>query len=97
MENEGNTKAIGAILKQVIEENHLTYGIDKVRVKQAWRNIGGEGVWRHTNEVKLEGNTLIISLNLASLREDLSYQKSKLIDLLNEELQKEVVKNIILK
>ncbi len=97
MENEGNTKSIGSILKQVIEDNHLVYGIDKVRVKEAWKNIGGEGIWKYTQDVKLQGSTVIISLSSDALRDDLNYKKTKLIELLNEVLEKEIVKNIILK
>ena len=70
-------------------------GIDKVRVKEAWVEIAGIGVIRYTEQVRLQGDRLFITLNNAALKADLSLRKTELVQLINEHLKKEVVKEVI--
>ena len=94
---QSNESQIGDVLKQFIQVNKLESGMDKIDVEQAWKNLMGNGVNRYTQEVILKGSTLYVKLTSAVLREELSYGKQKIIDMLNEELRKEVVKDIVLR
>ena len=64
-------------------------------VEQAWKNLMGNGVNSYTQEVILKGTTLYVKLTSAVLREELSYGKQKIITMLNEELRKELVKDLV--
>ncbi|WP_162126112.1 DUF721 domain-containing protein [Flavobacterium phycosphaerae] len=92
-----NESSIGDVLKAFIETNKLQTGMDKIDVQQAWKSLMGNGVNNYTKEVVLKGSTLYVSLTSAVLREELSYGKTKIITMINEELRKEVVKDIILR
>lgn len=92
--NEGS---IGDVLKQFIEKNKLQSGMDKIDVEEAWKSLMGNGVNSYTKEVLLKGSTLYVSLTSAVLREELSYGKQKIIKMINEELGKEVIKDVILR
>jgi len=92
--NEGS---IGDVLKQFIEKNKLQSGMDKIEVEDAWKSLMGNGVNSYTKEVVLKGTTLYVSLTSAVLREELSYGKQKIIKMINEELGKEVIKDVILR
>ena len=91
--NEGS---IGDVLKEFIEKNKLQTGMDKINVEEAWKSLMGNGVKSYTKEVVLKGTTLYVSLTSAVLREELSYGKQKIIKMINEELRKEVIKDVIL-
>jgi hypothetical protein len=90
--NEGS---IGDVLKEFIEKNKLQSGMDKIDVEEAWKSLMGNGVNSYTKEVVLKGTTLYVSLTSAVLREELSYGKQKIIKMINEELHKEVIKELI--
>jgi hypothetical protein len=92
-----NESSIGDVLKAFIETNKLQAGMDKIDVQQAWKNLMGNGVNSYTKEVVLKGSTLYVALTSAVLREELSYGKQKIIKMINEELGKEVVKDVILR
>ena len=92
-----NESSIGDVLKAFIETNKLQAGMDKIDVHQAWKNLMGNGVNSYTKEVVLKGTTLYVALTSAVLREELSYGKQKIIKMINEELGKEVVKDVILR
>ena len=57
----------------------------------------GKNVNSYTNEIVLKKNTLYVNLNSSVLRQELSFGKQKIIDLLNKELGKTVIKKIVLR
>ena len=83
------------VILAIFKRYRLNYGIDKVRVKEAWVEVVGAPIVKFTVSVRLQGSKLYVTLNNTALREDLNYGKSKLVTLLNEYLQKEVVKDIV--
>lgn len=86
---------IGDVLKQFIQENKLQTGIDKVDVREAWKNLMGNGVNNYTTEILLKGSTLYVALSSAVLREELSYGKDKIIKMINDELRKDIVTDLV--
>ncbi|HPW96973.1 MAG TPA: DUF721 domain-containing protein [Flavobacterium sp.] len=90
-----NESSISDVLKEFIEVNKLQSGMDKIDVQQAWKSLMGNGVNSYTNDVILKGSTLYVSLSSAVLRQELSYGKQKIISMINEELRKDVVKDLI--
>lgn len=93
--NEENS--IADVLKQFIVQNKLESGIDVVNVREAWQNVMGNGVNNYTTEIQLKGSTLYVALSSAVLREELSYGKDKIIKMINEGVQKELVTHIVLR
>jgi hypothetical protein len=57
----------------------------------------GNNVNSYTNEIVLKKNTLYVNLSSSVLRQELSFGKQKIIDLLNKELGKTVIKKIVLR
>ncbi|MGB5202603.1 DUF721 domain-containing protein [Eudoraea sp.] len=97
MAKEKNIHSLSEALNAFIKENKLQKGIDKVMVRKAWEKIMDNGVNNYTTAVELRNETLYVSLSSSVLREELSHGKSKIIDMLNEELNKDLVKNIVLR
>lgn len=92
-----NESSISEVLQQFIQVNKLEAGMDKIDVEKAWKSLMGNGVNSYTEEVILKGSTLYVKLTSAVLREELSYGKQKIIAMLNEELRKEIVKDLVLR
>lgn len=89
--------SISDVLKSFIEVNKLQNGLDKVNVRDAWKNVMGPGVNNYTTDVMLKKTTLYVALSSAVLREELMYGKEKIIKILNEELQKDLITDLVLK
>ena len=88
---------IGDILKQFISQNKLEAGMDIVNVRDAWKNVMGNGINNYTIEIQLKGSTLYVALSSAVLRDELSYGKEKIIKMINDELRKELVTHLVLR
>jgi Dna[CI] antecedent, DciA len=89
--------SIADALKEFVETNKLETGLNKVNVADAWANLMGNGVNNYTTSVQLERDTLYVQLSSSVLREELSYGKEKIINMLNEALGKEIIKKIVLR
>jgi hypothetical protein len=92
-----NESTIGAVLQQIIQVNKLQPGMDQIDVKEAWANLMGNGVKTYTRNVVLKGSTLYVELGSAVLREELSHGRSKIVQMINEELGRDVVKDVVLR
>lgn len=92
-----NDSPVGDILKEIIQANKLQPGIDQVAVKDAWAALMGNGVNSYTRNLALKGSTLYVELTSAVLREELSYGKDKIIKMINAELGREVLKEVVLR
>ena len=94
---QNDNQPISAILKQFVETNKLQSGLDKVDVREAWATMMGNGVNNYTTDVTLDRDTLYIGLSSSVLREELSFGKQKIIDMLNESIGKKVVNKLVLR
>ena len=88
--------SIEDLMKDVIKENKLTKGMDLISVKDAWAKLMGNGVVSYTQNIELNGKTLIVNLKSSVLREELSHGKSKIIKMMNEELGSNLISKVIL-
>lgn len=89
--------SLSDVLKEFVSTNKLQEGLDKVEIKDAWKNLMGNGVNSYTTSVQLKRDTLYVQLSSSVLREELSYGKEKIIALLNEAIGKPLIKTLILK
>ena len=88
------TNSIEELINLFIKENNLSKGLRQVNIEDVWKEQMGKGVVSYTNKVVLKGELLLVYLNSAVLREELSYGKEKIINILNEALGEEVIKRI---
>ena len=92
-----NQSSVGDVLKHIIQDNRLQSGMDQIDVRAAWQNLMGNGVNHYTKNIVLKGSTLYVELSSAVLREELTHGKSKIVSMINEELKREVVKEVVLR
>lgn len=82
--------AISAFLK----DNNLDTKLDETRIISAWEGVVGKLISRHTNQMYIKDRTLFVRVDSAALREELSYQRSKLVKKLNHDAGVEAIDDI---
>jgi len=97
MSRKDAPQQLSEALDGFISANKLEKGLDKVNAQKAWKDLMGNGVNSYTREVRLERGVLYVSLSSAVLREELSHGKSKIVNMLNEALGKDLVQKVILR
>ena len=86
------------LLKDAIEaflrENNLDTKLNETRLIGAWENVTGKLIARHTVQLYVKNRVLFVKVDAAALREELTYQKSKLVKKLNKVAGIEVIDDI---
>ena len=98
MKRNFESKSLKNVIGNIIDSsNKLNSGLNNIKVQNLRREVMGNNVNSYTNEIVLKKNTLYVNLNSSVLRQELSFGKQKIIDLLNKELGKTVIKKIVLR
>ncbi|MED5362552.1 MAG: DUF721 domain-containing protein [Bacteroidota bacterium] len=79
-----DAQKIKAILGEFISKNALSDGIDTARIQENWSSIMGENISAYTKEVSLQQDVLIVKLSSSILRQELSYGKEKIVEMINK-------------
>ena len=67
-----------------------------LQIEDVWEQIMGKTIARYTDKIKINGNTLYISSSVAPLKQELLYQKEKIIQRVNEALGERVIKEVVI-
>lgn len=98
MKRNFKSKSVKTILDNMISgSNSLNSGLNNVKVQKIWEQTMGSNVNSYTKEVNLKNKTLYISLSSSVLRQELSYGKQKIVDLINKEIGDEIITKVVLK
>ncbi|MEC8239244.1 MAG: DUF721 domain-containing protein [Bacteroidota bacterium] len=81
-----DAQKIKAILGEFISKNALSDGIDTARIQENWSSIMGVNISAYTKEVSLKKDVLIVKLSSSVLRQELSYGKEKIVEMINKSL-----------
>lgn len=86
------------LLKDAIEaflkDNNLQTKLNETKVIGAWEEVTGKLISRHTLQMYVKDRTLFVKVDSAALREELTYQRSKLVKKLNQAAGVEVIEDI---
>ena len=81
-----DAQKIKSIIGEFISKNALSDGIDTARIQENWSSIMGENISAYTKEVSLQQDVLIVKLSSSILRQELSYGKEKIVEMINKYL-----------
>ena len=91
-----NNTDIKNLINVFLKKNRLENGLLDLEVKKVWFEVMDNGVANYTRDVNLKNKTLYVKLNSPALREELSYGKEKLINIINQKFKKEIINKIVL-
>lgn len=89
--------SIGDALKEFLKKSKLKSGVQAMQVNDAWEKIMGKTIANYTDKIEIINSTLFISTNVAPLKNELIYQKAKIIERVNEALGEKVIKEVVIK
>jgi len=91
-----NNTEIKDLVNIFLKKNKLEKGLLDLEVKKVWFELMDNGIANYTLDVNLRNKTLYIKLSSPALKQELSYGKQKLMDLINKKFDKEIVQKIVL-
>jgi hypothetical protein len=89
--------SIGDALKEFLKKSKLKSGMQAMQIKDAWEKIMGKTISNYTDKIEIINSTLFIYTSVAPLKHELTYQKSKIVERVNEELGEKVILEVVVK
>ena len=94
---KSNQQQIGAVIKKLLKNQQLEERLQELDLLDNCKEILGENLMKFVKEISIKDGILNIKVSSAVVRNELSYQKSKIIEKMNNQAGNEIVKEIILK
>ncbi len=88
--------SIGDAINEFLNKSRIKGGIQALQIEDVWEQIMGKTVARYTDKLQIIGDKLIITTNVAPLKQELMYQKEKIRFRVTEALGQKVVKEVII-
>ncbi len=97
MKSRNNNKPISQIISKLIKNPKLNERLQKLDALDIWNEIIGENLRKYIIESTVKEGVLIIKLNSPALRNELSYQKTDIINKINKGLGKKYLLDLKIK
>jgi len=94
---ESDNESIKSVVSRFIKSHGFSDKFNEYQIVEAFSKLMGKVIMKKINNAYMHNNTLYLEFNSASLRNELSMEKTKLIKLLNEGAGSEIITNIIFK
>ncbi len=97
MKRKSNEQSLGQVIQDYLRESGWQQKLDEIKIITQWDKVLGPTLSKYTEDVFIKNKQLHIRLKSASLRQELSYQKSEIIKQLNDSVGKEIITDVIFK
>jgi len=87
--------SIGEAIKKFLEQSQIRNGIQALQIEEVWEQIMGKTIARYTEQLRIINDTLFITTQVAPLKQELIFQKEKIIQRVNEALGQKVISKIV--
>ena len=97
MKRNYKLKPIKNIIESFVEQDSISDGIFNIKIQKAWENAVEKKILDYTKEIYVKGDILYIKVSNPILKQEILYSRQKVINLINEKLEKDLIKKIVLK
>jgi len=88
---------LGKALNAFIDKSRMKKDVQVFRLNEAWENIMGKTIARYTDRLQVADKTLFIHTSVAPLKQELQYQKAKIIERVNEHLGEGSIVEVVIR
>ncbi len=87
--------SLGDAIRKFLEESRIKGGIQALQIEDVWEQIMGKTVARYTDKLQIINDTLFITTQVAPLKQELVFQKEKIIQRVNEVLGQKTISKLV--
>jgi len=84
-------------IQQFLQKSRLKSGIQALRIEEIWEQVMGKTIAKYTDKIQIINHTLYITSAVAPLKNELLYQKEKIIERVNDALGEKLVKDVVIR
>ena len=89
--------SIGDALKGFIKKSNLKNGIRAIQIEEVWEQLMGKTIATYTSDIEVHKHVLYLTILSAPLKQELSFSKEKIKNLINGEMGENYVKEVVIR
>lgn len=90
-----STLHISQAIQDLLKTQHLKPKFDEASVIVSWERIVGKSIARRTRKIYIRNKVLFVELHSPSLKHDLGYHKTHMLELFRKEFGEGVISEIV--
>jgi hypothetical protein len=87
--------SVSEAIQQFLNQSRIKGDIQAMQIEDAWEKIMGKTIAKYTDKLQIFGEKLVITTHVAPLKQELIYQKEKIIQRVNEAFGKKIISEVI--
>jgi hypothetical protein len=88
---------IGDAIKGFLGKSKLKNGLRAVQIEEVWEQVMGKTIAKYTDKIEIIGTKLFIHSAVGPLKNELQFQKPKIIERINELMGEKVISEVVIK
>ena len=92
-----NLNKLSDLIKGVMINPRIKKKMDELDVIEVWEDLLGKNLTKYVKDTKIYNKVLYVQLNSSTLRNELKFQKTEMIENINKQLGKSLIKDIVFK
>ena len=89
--------SLGQAMKLFLQKSRLQSGIRSLEIATVWEELMGKTIAKYTDKIQIINHTLFITTNIAPLKNELLYQKDKIIQRVNEAMGENIISEVVIR
>jgi len=83
-------------MQEFLKGSRIRGDIQALQIEDVWEGLMGKTVARYTDKIKIIGDKLFITTQVAPLKHELIYQRDKIKQRVNEALGQKLINEVII-
>jgi len=92
-----NDQKINDVLKDMVNQMKNKSKLHQSKIRSVWEEAMGKMINTYTKSLTLRKTTLYITISSSPLRQELSYNKEKIKELLNKEIGHDFIEEVVIR
>lgn len=92
-----NQKSVKQAMEEAFQSLNIKDKVAETRLISSWEKVMGKTISKHTRKLFISKGTLFIYLDNPALKNELTYSRERIIELVNESAGEELVREVVIK
>lgn len=92
-----NDETLKDALQRLSNDRQFKTKLRQAKIRSLWPELMGKTIANHTGNIFIRKEILYLTINSSSLKQELTYGKDKIVNILNEELGEEYLKDVVIR
>jgi predicted nucleic acid-binding Zn ribbon protein len=94
---QSNEQSLKDVINELFEGNNMNSKLKEIHIINQWEKLVGSLIAKNTDKIYFNNGKLFLHINSAPLRSELTYSKSKIIELVNTEAGLSLIEDVVIR